>query len=78
MIIALNRARPATPRGKARFSAKESVYKAVGPAAGTFTARLKVDGSRADGTAPLSPMSGRFLVGGGLIVTTVTVDPGHQ
>ncbi|MFI2711370.1 4'-phosphopantetheinyl transferase [Micromonospora sp. NPDC018662] len=71
------------------FSAKESVYKAwypltgrwlgfedaeltVGPA-GRFTARLLVDGTRADGGPPLRVLDGRWLVAGGLVVTAVVV-----
>jgi|tagenome__1003787_1003787.scaffolds.fasta_scaffold20868305_2 4'-phosphopantetheinyl transferase EntD len=44
--------------------------------AGTFRARLLVDGSRIDGGAPLTELHGRFLVRQGLILTAVTV--GHR
>lgn len=73
------------------FSAKESIYKAwypltgrwlgfedasvtVDPSSGTFQARLLVDGTTLDG-APLSTVSGAFLVSGGFVLTSVTVSP---
>jgi 4'-phosphopantetheinyl transferase EntD len=43
--------------------------------AGSFTARLLVDGARTDGGPPLGVLAGRFLVRRGLIVTAVTVTP---
>ncbi len=71
------------------FSAKECVYKAwfpltrrwlgfldasitIDPANGAFTARLLVDGPEVKG-APLTGFGGRWLVGGGLIITAIVV-----
>jgi 4'-phosphopantetheinyl transferase EntD len=71
------------------FSAKESVYKAwfpltgrwlgfedasvtIDPANATFTARLLVDGPEVNGAA-LTGFGGRWLVGGGLIITAIVV-----
>ena len=71
------------------FSAKESVYKAwfpltrrwlgfedaaitIDPANGAFTARLLVDGPEVNGAA-LTGFGGRWLVGGGLIITAIVV-----
>ncbi len=42
-------------------------------AAGTFRARLLVDGERIDGGTPLTEMSGRFVVGEGLVLTAVAI-----
>lgn len=89
MLAALSRAFPATNWGRLLFSAKESVYKAWYPLtgrrlgfedarlviepAGTFAAKLLVDGARTDGGLPLVELRGRFVVAHGLIATAVTV-----
>jgi 4'-phosphopantetheinyl transferase EntD len=92
MLAALSRAFPSTHWGRLLFSAKESVYKAWYPLtgrglgfedarlaidpAGTFAAKLLVDGARTDGGLPLFEIRGRFVVAHGLIATAVTV-PSH-
>ena len=43
------------------------------PAAATFRARILIDGTRLDGAAPLTELTGRYLVARGLVVTAVTV-----
>ncbi len=89
MLAALSRAFPATNWGRLLFSAKESVYKAWYPLtgrglgfedaclviepAGTFAAKLLVDGARTDGGPPLVELRGRFVVAHRLIATAVTV-----
>lgn len=89
MLATLVRAFPVTHWGRLLFSAKESIYKAWYPLtsrwlgfedvrltidpAGTFTARLLIDGTRADGEPPLTELRGRFLLARGLIATAVTV-----
>lgn len=89
MLAALSRAFPATHWGRLLFSAKESVYKAWYPLtgrglgfedarlvidpAGTFAAKLLVDGGRTDGGPPLLELHGRFVVAHGLVATAVTV-----
>ena len=89
MLAALSRAFPATHWGRLLFSAKESVYKAWYPLtgrrlgfedarlaidpAGTFIAKLLVDGARTDGGPPLVELRGRFVVEGGFVATAVTV-----
>jgi enterobactin synthetase component D / holo-[acyl-carrier protein] synthase len=89
MLAALNRAFPATHWGRLLFSAKESIYKAWYPLtgrwlgfedarltidlAGTFAAKLLINGARTDGGPPLTGLRGRFLVAHGLIATAVTV-----
>ena len=89
MLAALSRAFPATHWGRLLFSAKESVYKAWYPLtgrglgfedarlaidpAGTFAAKLLVDGARTDGGRPLVELQGRFIVTRGMIATAVTV-----
>jgi 4'-phosphopantetheinyl transferase EntD len=89
MLAALSRASPATHWGRLLFSAKESVYKAWYPLterrlgfedarlvidpAGTFAAKLLVDGARTDGGPPLVELHGRFVVANGFIATAVTV-----
>lgn len=45
----------------------------IDPVAGTFTARILVDGWRRDGGRPLTELSGRFHVARGLVVTAVSV-----
>ena len=89
MLTALNRAFPATHWGRLLFSAKESIYKAWYPLtgrwlgfedarltidpAGTFAAKLLINGARTDGGPPLTELRGRFLVARGLISTAVAV-----
>jgi 4'-phosphopantetheinyl transferase EntD len=89
MLAALARAFPTTHWDRLLFSAKESIYKAWYPLtgrglgfedacvtidpAGTFAAKLLIDGARKDGGPPLSALSGRFLVAHGLIATAVAV-----
>ncbi len=91
MLAALTRACPERQWGRILFSAKESIYKAWFPLtrrwlgfedvdlmidpAGEFEARLRIDGSRADGGPPLSELRGRFVVTRELISTAVTVPP---
>jgi enterobactin synthetase component D / holo-[acyl-carrier protein] synthase len=88
MLDALMHEHSATHWDRLLFSAKESVYKAWYPLtqrwlgfedarltidpAGTFAAKILIDGTRIDG-APLTDLRGRFLVARGLIVTAVTV-----
>ncbi|MBB5112829.1 4'-phosphopantetheinyl transferase superfamily protein [Micromonospora echinospora] len=88
-LAALRAADPATHWDRLLFSAKESVYKAWYPLtgrwlgfeeadltfdpAGRFTARILVDGTRADGGPPLDVLDGRWLVAGGLLLTAVAV-----
>jgi 4'-phosphopantetheinyl transferase EntD len=89
MLAALARGFPTTHWGRLLFSAKESLYKAWYPltgrwlrfedarltidTAGTFEAKLLIDGARTDGGPPLIELHGRFLVTHGLIATAVTV-----
>ena len=89
MLAALSRAFPATFWDRLLFSAKESTYKAWYPLtgrglgfedarlaidpAGTFAAKLLVDGARMDGGPPLVELRGRFVVAHGLLATAVTV-----
>ena len=89
MLAALARAFPATHWGRLLFSAKESIYKAWYPLtgrglgfeaarltidpAGTFAAKLLIDGARTDGGPPLTELRGCFLVAHGLVATAVTV-----
>ncbi|MFC7531607.1 4'-phosphopantetheinyl transferase [Actinoplanes sp. GCM10030250] len=47
------------------------------PAAGTFVARLRADGTRLDGGPPLRTLHGRYLVARGLVLTAALVDPGQ-
>ncbi|MEU4563535.1 4'-phosphopantetheinyl transferase superfamily protein [Actinoplanes sp. NPDC023936] len=49
----------------------------IDPRAGSFRARLLVDGSRAGGGRPLTEIRGRFAVGRGLIVTAAQVHRRH-
>jgi 4'-phosphopantetheinyl transferase EntD len=94
MLAALTRAFPTTFWPRLLFSAKESIYKAWYPLtgrwldfkdahltidpAGTFAARLLINGTRTDGEPPLTELRGRFLVARGLVATAVTVPPmGH-
>ncbi|GAA2657429.1 4'-phosphopantetheinyl transferase family protein [Paractinoplanes durhamensis] len=46
----------------------------IDPDAGTFAARLLVDGARIDGGPPLSELHGRFIVNRNLVVTAVIPD----
>lgn len=88
-LAALRAADPGTHWDRLLFSAKESVYKAWYPLTGRwlgfeeaeltfdpdgrFTARILVDGARADGGPPLEILDGRWRVAGGLLLTAVTV-----
>ncbi|MDW3847102.1 4'-phosphopantetheinyl transferase superfamily protein [Micromonospora sp. BRA006-A] len=88
-LAALSAADPATHWDRLLFSAKESVYKAWYPLTGRwlgfeeaeltvdpdgrFTARILVDGTRADGGPPLDVLDGHWLVAGGLLLTAVAV-----
>ncbi|MFI7302800.1 4'-phosphopantetheinyl transferase [Micromonospora aurantiaca] len=88
-LAALRAADPGTHWDRLLFSAKESVYKAWYPLTGRwlgfeeaeltvdpdgrFTARILVDGTRADGGPPLDVLDGRWLVAGGLLLTAVAV-----
>lgn len=56
-----------------RWLGFEDAELSIDPAEGTFTARVLVDGARADGGRPLTELHGRWLVARGLIVTAVTV-----
>jgi 4'-phosphopantetheinyl transferase EntD len=85
MLAELACAFPATHWGRVLFSAKEAVYKAWYPLtgrwlgfedarltidpAGTFAAKLLIDGARTDGGPPLTELRGRFLIARGLIAT---------
>ena len=89
MLAALARAFPVTHWDRLLFSAKESIYKAWYPLtgrwlgfeearlmvdpAGTFAAKLLINGARKDGGPPLTELRGRFLVAHGLIATAVAV-----
>ncbi|MFE9692482.1 4'-phosphopantetheinyl transferase [Micromonospora sp. NPDC005806] len=56
-----------------RWLGFEDAELSVDPAAGSFMARLLVDGTRTDGGPPLTELRGRWLVAHGLIVTAVSV-----
>lgn len=56
-----------------RWLGFEDAHLSVDPATRTFTARLLVDGTRLDGGPVLTEVNGRYLVGGGLVLTAVTV-----
>ncbi|MEU4477544.1 4'-phosphopantetheinyl transferase superfamily protein [Micromonospora sp. NPDC023966] len=56
-----------------RWLGFEDAELAVDPAAGSFTARVLVDATRADGGPPLATLHGRWLVADGLVVTAVAV-----
>ncbi|MEU5727091.1 4'-phosphopantetheinyl transferase superfamily protein [Micromonospora sp. NPDC047738] len=56
-----------------RWLGFEDAELSVDPAAGTFTARLLVDGRRTDGGPELTELRGRYLVARGLVVTAVAV-----
>ncbi len=43
------------------------------PTAGTFAARILIDGTTSDGTDPLSTMAGRWLVRDGFVLTAITL-----
>jgi 4'-phosphopantetheinyl transferase EntD len=89
MLAALSHAFPATQWGRLLFSAKESIYKAWYPLtgrwlgfedvcltidpAGTFEARVLIDGARLGGGPPLSVLHGCFLSMCGLISTAAIV-----
>jgi 4'-phosphopantetheinyl transferase EntD len=93
MLAALSRVFPATQWSRLLFSAKESTYKAWYPLtgrwlgfedarltidpAGTFVAKLLIDGVRTDGGRPLTELRGRFIVAHGLVATAVAVPSIH-
>ncbi|MFG1829438.1 4'-phosphopantetheinyl transferase family protein [Micromonospora chersina] len=56
-----------------RWLGFEDAELSVDPAAGSFTARVLVDPTRADGGPPLAALHGRWLVADGLVVTAVAV-----
>ncbi|MFG2057207.1 4'-phosphopantetheinyl transferase [Micromonospora sp. NPDC048930] len=56
-----------------RWLGFEDAELSIDPAAGSFTARVLVDGTRADGGRPLTELRGRWLVARGLILTAVSV-----
>jgi 4'-phosphopantetheinyl transferase EntD len=56
-----------------RWLGFEDACLSIDVAAGTFAARLLIDGTRTDGAPPLTELNGRFLVARGLIATAVTV-----
>ncbi|MEU4164480.1 4'-phosphopantetheinyl transferase superfamily protein [Actinoplanes sp. NPDC026670] len=43
------------------------------PSAGVFRARILVDGTRRDAAPPLTEIGGRFLIGGGFVLTAASV-----
>jgi 4'-phosphopantetheinyl transferase EntD len=88
-IETLLRERPSVRWDRLLFSAKESVYKAwfpltsrwldfeeadlvIDPEAGTFAARVLATGGQLHGR-PLTGFDGRWMVGQGLILTTIVV-----
>jgi 4'-phosphopantetheinyl transferase EntD len=91
-LAALRRVDPGVWWDRLLFSAKESVYKAWFPLtgrwlgfedaeiivdpAGTFDARILIDGTTVDGSAPLTGLAGRWLVRDGLVLTALTVPIG--
>lgn len=76
------------------FSAKESVYKTWFPLTGrwlgfedaelvirpdgTFDARILIDGTTTDGGAPLTELTGRWLVRDGLVLTAIGLLVSHS
>ncbi|MEU2614804.1 4'-phosphopantetheinyl transferase superfamily protein [Micromonospora sp. NPDC007271] len=58
-----------------RWLGFEEAELSIDPASRSFTARLLVDGTRADGGPPLTALHGRYLVADGLVVTAVSI--GH-
>ncbi|MET8910657.1 4'-phosphopantetheinyl transferase superfamily protein [Micromonospora sp. NPDC004551] len=56
-----------------RWLGFEDAELSVDPAAGSFTARVLVDATRADGGPPLAALDGRWLVADGLVLTAVAV-----
>ena len=89
MLASLASALPVIHWGLLLLSAKEALYKAWYPLtgrwldfkdarltidpAGTFVAKLLINGDRTDGEPPLTELSGRFLVAHGLVATAVIV-----
>ena len=57
----------------ARWLGFEDAELTFDPDAGTFRARILIDGTRTDAGPPLTHLSGRYLVTRGLAVTAVTV-----
>jgi 4'-phosphopantetheinyl transferase EntD len=58
-----------------RWLGFEDARLTIDPAAGTFVAKLLIDGTRLDGQPPLKELRGRFLVAHDLIATAVTIPP---
>jgi 4'-phosphopantetheinyl transferase EntD len=58
-----------------RWLGFEDARLTIDAGAGTFSARLLVDGARTDGGPPLTALRGRFVVDRGLVATAVTVEP---
>lgn len=56
-----------------RWLGFEDARLSIDPTAGTFSARLLIDGTRLDGGPPLVQLTGRFLVARGLVVTAVAL-----
>jgi 4'-phosphopantetheinyl transferase EntD len=56
-----------------RWLGFEDARLTIDPAAGTFAARLLIDGSRVDGLPPLTMLYGRYQIADGLVTTAVTV-----
>jgi 4'-phosphopantetheinyl transferase EntD len=56
-----------------RWLGFEDARLTIDPSAGTFSARLLVDGSRTDGRPPLTVLHGRYQVADGLVTAAVTV-----
>ncbi len=91
MLTRLVATHPGIHWNRMLFSAKEAVYKAWFPLtrrwlgfedvrlainpAGSFTARLSVNGTRVDDGPALAALHGRFLIARDLIVTVVVVPP---
>ena len=57
----------------ARWLGFEDARLTFDPAAGTFAARILVDGTRIDGRPPLNEICGRYVVDRGLLLTAATV-----
>jgi 4'-phosphopantetheinyl transferase EntD len=62
----------------ARWLGFEDACLSIDPDAGTFTARLLVDGTRVDGGPPLTELRGRYVATHGLILTAVSIPPAQR
>lgn len=58
-----------------RWLGFEDAHLEIDPDGRTFTAELLVPGDRRDGAPPLTALHGSFLVGRGLVLTAVVVEP---